>query len=338
MIRVAGIGAGYFSQFHYEAWQRLARVSLCAIVDLDGEKAQAAAGLSAATAYTDIELMLTSAKPDLIDIVAPPQSHLALIRALSGHVATIICQKPFTTSIGEACEAIGLAKAAGTLLIVHENFRFEPWYRRIQTHLMGASLGEIYQATFRLRPGDGQGPDAYLSRQPYFQKMPRFLVHETAIHMIDVFRFLFGEMTTVYADLRRLNPAIVGEDSGYILMEFASGVRALFDGNRLVDHAAANKRLTMGELSIEGEAGLIGLDGDGGLWTRRMGANNPEQLPYSWNNIGFGGDSVHALQQHVISHILDGSALENSAQDYLRNLQIEDAVYQSSKSGRRITL
>ena len=30
--------------------------------------------------------------------------------------------------------------------------------------------------------GDGQGPRAYLDRQPYFQQMPRFLIHETAIH------------------------------------------------------------------------------------------------------------------------------------------------------------
>ena len=35
------------------------------------------------------------------------------------------------------------------------------------------------------RFGDGQGPRAYLDRQPYFQTMPRLLVHETAIHWID---------------------------------------------------------------------------------------------------------------------------------------------------------
>ncbi|MEO0763052.1 MAG: hypothetical protein AAFZ09_14815, partial [Pseudomonadota bacterium] len=60
---------------------------------------------------------------------------------------------------------------------------------------------------------DGQGPDAYHARQPYFQRMPRFLVHETAVHWIDTFRYLMGEAETVYADLRRLNPAIAGEDA-----------------------------------------------------------------------------------------------------------------------------
>ena len=54
--------------------------------------------------------------------------------------------------------------------------------------------------TFRLRTGDGQGPDAYLSRQPYFQKMEHFLVHETAVHWIDTFRFLLGDINAVYAD------------------------------------------------------------------------------------------------------------------------------------------
>ena len=77
MIRVGGIGAGYFSQYHYEAWRRLPRASLCAVLDLDGDKARAVTdALGEAMPYSDIEQMLTSAKPDLVDIVAPPKSHL----------------------------------------------------------------------------------------------------------------------------------------------------------------------------------------------------------------------------------------------------------------------
>ena len=66
-------------------------------------------------------------------------------------------------------------------------------------------VGDLYQIAFRMRPGDGRGPDAYLSRQPYFQKMERFLVHETAVHWIDTFRYLAGDPVAVYADLRRIN-------------------------------------------------------------------------------------------------------------------------------------
>lgn len=71
-----------------------------------------------------------------------------------------------------------------------------------------------------------------MERQPYFQTMEKFLVHETAIHLIDVFRFLLKEEpSAVYAALRRLNPAIKGEDAGMMLFDFPSGARAVFDGS-----------------------------------------------------------------------------------------------------------
>src|SRR3712207_387202 len=113
-----------------------------------------------------------------------------------------------------------------------------------------------------MRPGDGQGPSAYLDRQPYFQRMPRFLIHETGIHMIDVFRFLMGEITGVFAHLRRLNPAIAGEDSGHVTFGFASGAAGMLDGNRLLDFPADNPRLTMGETLIEGSDGSLRIDGE----------------------------------------------------------------------------
>ena len=42
-------------------------------------------------------------------------------------------------------------------------------------------------------------------------------------------------------------------------------------GNRLADHKAKNRRLTMGEMLIEGSEGTLRLDGDGGLWLRSHG-------------------------------------------------------------------
>jgi len=216
---------------------------------------------------------------------------------------------------------------------VHENFRFMPWYREAKRLIEAGSFGRLLNIGFRLRPGDGQGPRAYLDRQPYFQAMPRFLIHETAIHLIDVFRYLCGEVAGVFAHLRRLNPAIRGEDAGYVLFDFASGAAGLFDGNRLSGFAAANPRLTMGEMWLEGEAATLRLDGDGRLFVK------PHQQPerehaYAWQNQGFGGDCVFALQQHVVRHFRDGSPLENIGEAYLRNLEIEDAIYRSAESGR----
>ena len=178
---------------------------------------------------------------------------------------------------------------------------------------------------------------AYLSRQPYFQHMSRFLVHETAIHFIDTFRFLLGEVSGVTARLRRLNSHIVGEDAGIIVFDFASGQTGLFDGNRLNEHVAENTRVTMGGMWLEGSAGVLRLDGSARLWWKPQGGKEALH-PYSWPDTGFAGDSVHALQAHVISHLRDGTYLENSAREYLRNIEIEEAVYRSDKENRHVPL
>ena len=338
-VRVATVGAGYFARFQYEAWHRLEAVELVAICNRTPDKAREIAETYAIPeVFSEVDAMLAATKPDLLDIITPPETHLAAIEAAARHGVDVICQKPYCTDLETAKRATEIAKSAGIQVVIHENFRFQPWHRRICDLLKGNSIGTPYQVTFRLRPGDGQGPDAYLDRQPYFQKMERFLVHETAIHLIDTFRFLFGEVTYVYADLRRINPAIAGEDAGTILFDFESGARGLFDGNRLADHRAQNRRLTMGEMLVEGSAGTIELNGDGTITRRAHSTNDVETIIYDWRNHAFGGDCVYLLQQAVIAARLAGQPYENTAADYLRNLEIEEAVYRSSEQGLKVAV
>jgi D-apiose dehydrogenase len=338
-LKVVTVGAGYFSAFHHDAWVRLPEVDLAAVCDLDPAKAEAfAKRFGVPRHYADVAAMLDREQPDLVDIATPPGTHLALIRETMARRLPTICQKAFCRSLGEAREAVRVAEAAGTLLVVHENFRFEPWHQELKRQLDAGRIGEVYQVSFRLRPGDGQGPSAYLDRQPYFQAMERFLVHETAIHLIDVFRYLLGEPEAVMARLARLNPVIKGEDSGIILFEFAGNRRALFDGNRLVDHIADNRRLTMGELWAEGSMGVIRLDGYGRLFHRAFGSNEETPIAYDWEDRGFAGDSVLAFQRHVVDHLLGRGPIVNTASDYLRNLEIEEAVYMASAEARLVRL
>lgn len=328
-LKVGCIGAGYFSQFHYGAWARIEGVKLIASVDRNIEIARAT-GLAA---FTDVEAMLADVQPDIVDIITPPSTHLEYIRqALLARPMAIVCQKPFCLNLAEANEAVRLSKAASIPVIVHENFRFQPWYRAIRAAIDHGEIGEVLQLTFRLRPGDGQGERAYLDRQPYFQDMPRFLVHETAVHWVDTFRYLMGEPQAVFADLRKMNPGITGEDAGFILFSYPGGRRALFDGNRLLDHAAENTRCTMGEALVEGTQGTIDLRGDGSVNLRRFGEQAWKEILVPSKHNGFGGDCVFALQAHVVHALLQGSPLENTASDYLPVIRQEEAIYASAES------
>ena len=280
--------------------------------------------------------MLDAVTPDLLDIAAPPAAHLAILREAAARGVDVICQKPLGGDLATARQMVRLARDAGITFVVHENFRFMPWYREARRLLEAGALGLPYNVGFRLRPGDGQGATVYLDRQPYFQAMPRFLIHETAIHLVDVFRYLLGEVSGVFARLRHLNPHIRGEDAGYVLFDFQSGAAGLFDGNRLVDFPADNPRLTMGEMLLEGSDATLRLDGFGRLWLKPHKGEEREHA-YEWRNDGFGGDCVHALR-HVVAHLLQGAPLENAGEAYLRNLEIEEAIYRSAQSGRWLEL
>lgn len=338
-VRLACAGRGYFSQFQYRAWRRIPEVEIVGIANRSREPAQAlAAEFGIPAVFNDVHTMLEQLRPDLLDVITPPETHLPAIAAAAALGVDVICQKPFCTSLEEALQAVDIADRAGISVVVHENFRFQPWYGAIRDVLAAGRLGRVFQAQFRLRPGDGQGPRAYLDRQPYFQSMPRFLVHETAIHLVDVFRYLFGEARSVTASLRKLNPAIAGEDSGIFILHMDGDVLCVFDGNRLSDHFARNRRLVMGEMTIEGENGVLALDGDATLSFRPHGTNDREIIEYHWKDCDFGGDCVYRLQRHVIDRRLAGGLAENTARDYLENLRVEEAIYASHANGCRVDL
>ena len=337
-IRVAAVGAGYFSRYQFEAWRRMPDVEFVGICNRTESKARVAATeFGVPEVFTDLDAMLDALRPDLLDVITTPATHLEAISAAARRGIHVICQKPFASSLAEAEAAVAIAEKAGILLVVHENFRFQPWYREIKRRVVSGDLGEPLSVSFRLRAGDGQGPDAYLARQPFFRDMERFLIRETAIHLVDTFRFLMGEVRSVQAALRRCNPVIKGEDAGYVLLDFEAGTTGLFDGNRLIDHIARDQRLTMGDFWLEGTEGVLRLDGDARLFFRPRPGGEAE-IPYAWQRQGFSGDSCYHLQRHVVDHLSHGASIENTGRDYLANLRVEEAIYRAHETGCRVTI
>lgn len=335
--RVAMVGAGYFAQFQLEGW-RDAGARVVGLCDLDSARAAAlAARFDVPLCMGDAERLLDALQPDLVDVVLPPAAQAAVVRAALQRGLPTICQKPFGLDWDDAQSMTALAQAQGVPLVVHENFRFMPWFRECRRLIDAGHFGRLHGISFRLRPGDGQGESAYLDRQPYFRTMPQLLVRETAVHFIDSFRYLCGEVTAVTARLRRLNPVIAGEDAALIVFEFDSGCSGLFDGNRLNDHVAADPRRTMGEMWLEGEHGVMRLDGDARLWWKPHQRAETEHR-YDGGGRGAFGGAVTALQAHVLAHLREGSPLENAGPQYLANLQVQAAIYRSHSSACRVLM
>ena len=265
------------------------------------------------------------------------RGRLLMCEHASSRGISIICQKPLAPTLEESVSIVQRAKEGGVRFMAHENFRWQPWYREVKRVLSRGLIGDPTHLYFRMRTGDGWGQDAYLARQPFFRDYPRLLVYETAVHFIDTFRFLLGEVTLVFAKLRRLNPVIRGEDAGQILLSFESGATAIIDANRYNEAETPNPRYTFGELRLDGTQGHLAMDADSSMRIKPLG-QDVRPVEYQRENLNFAGDCVYHLQRHFIDRMLDGESFESTGEDYLKTLAVVDAVYASAESGEAVRL
>jgi predicted dehydrogenase len=339
-LRGVVIGAGYFSRFQYEAWQRIPEVAIVALANRDVAKAREAAtrhGIPRAYAWSELAAMLDAEKPDFVDIITPPETHLEAVRLAAARGIAIICQKPLAPTWDESVAVVDTARRAGVRFMVHENFRWQPWYREMRRQLDAGTLGELFSLTVRMRMGDGWQEDAYLARQPFFRTYPRLFVYETGVHFLDTFRYLGGEITSVHARLQKRNPAIKGEDAAQIICGFATGATAILDASRYNESDATDARYTFGTVRLDGSKGHLELDLEGNLTLKLLGQPS-RRLDYPHTRDGFAGDCVYAIQRHFVDRMRDGAPFESTGEDYLKSTALMEACYRSHATGQVISL
>jgi len=337
-IKVAVIGAGYFAGFQYEAWSRIPEVKIVAACDLIQEKVQALQErFGIPKCHTGWREMLERECPDFVDIVTPPDTHEEISLFAAERGIHVVCQKPLAPTMEQARRIVKNSRAAGVRFMVHENWRWQPWYRKIKAIQRSGDIGEFTHVHVMTRLGDGWGERAYLDRQPFFRDYPRLLIYETGVHFIDTFRYLLGEVTHVHAHLRRLNPVIQGEDAGQLFLRFASGATALWDANRFNETESPNPRYTFGEIRVDATGGHLTMDADSCLRSKRLG-EPAVVMDYPRENRNFAGDCVYALQRHFVDCLLSGQEFESNGQDYLTTLAVVFAAYESAESGKTIEI
>lgn len=310
------IGCGFFGQIQLEAWRRMPEAQIVAAADRDLERARK----SAARAYTSAEEMLDREQLDFVDIATRPQEHLPLVRVAAARKIAVICQKPMAPSWADALAMVEAAEAAGVRLLIHENWRWQPWYRVAKKLIEAGEIGRPIAYCFRMRRRDGLGPAPY-PHQPYFLQMPRLAIYEMLVHHIDTARFLFGEIASVYAQARRINPAIAGEDQALLLLAHASQLQGVIDGHRFLDLEPDSPAL--GDAWFEGDSGFLTVSPSGDV------SRGKEKIWANDVRAGYRGDSVRATQQHIIECLKTGAPCESEGREYLKTFAAVEAAYES---------
>jgi predicted dehydrogenase len=335
-LKGVALGAGYFAPFQYEAWTRIPEVEIVAMYNRTEARAAAImANYGVPRYYGDWRKMIDVERPDFVDIITAPETHEEMCRYAAERGVHIICQKPLAPTYETSQRIVDLARDAGVRFMVHENFRWQPWYRAIKRIQADDTIGAFTHLYFSMRMGDGWGPDAYLARQPFFRDYPRLLVYETGVHFIDTFRYLLGDVTSVFANLRRLNPVIKGEDAGQLVLAFGNGATAIWDANRYNEAEAVSPRYTFGHMRIDGLRGHLTLDSESNIRVKRLGEEGRDHA-YARANANFAGDCVYLLQRHFVECMASGQEFESNGDDYLETIRVVEAAYDSAARGENV--
>jgi len=339
-LRGVAVGAGYFSHFQYDAWNRIPEVEIAGAYNRTREKIQEVQETyKVPSIYSDdqLEAMLDELKPDFIDVITPPVTHLDICQLAFDRGIHVICQKPLAPTYEESVKLVENAAHSDSRFMVHENWRWQPWYRKIKDLLSEGQLGELFSIYVNMRMGDGWGNDAYLARQPFFRDYPRLLIFETGVHFLDAFRFLGGEVDSLYARLARRNPIIKGEDAGIVVCNFLNGATATLDANRYNEADTDDARYTFGAMRFDGSKGHLELSLDGTLVFKPLG-ETPLKIEYTHEHRGFAGDCVFNVQRHFVDCMLSGEPFESTGEDYLKTLKLVEAAYQSNDANQVVRI
>ncbi len=363
-LRGALIGTGSIAPYHLTAWQRAPGVEIVALCNRTVAKAHELAdryGIDRAHVYGEVdELLARETGLDFVDIALAPDLHRAATEAAAACGVNVICQKPLAPSLDDAQAMLAACDKAGVLLSVNENWRWRAWYRQVQQILQQGTLGRLRYARIAshrnvtLGPPDGQ-PPGLLVRQAYTRDMPRLLVYEWGLHLIDTLRMLLGEPRWVHARLAKVSHQFAGEDRA--LMTFGFGEVVASVDISWASHAAQDLPTMLEEVVIEGDGGSLALvpnQGSGDV-LKLVQPLPRERVPADrgrpWSPVMTTVRAVHdgdiaaayqASYDHAQAHFAEclqaGRLPETHAGDNLKTLRATFAAYQSAAENRVIEL
>lgn len=154
--------------------------------------------------YSDLEELLNEARPDVVHITTPPQSHFSLGRLCLESGCHVYLEKPFTLSEPEALRLVMLAEAKGLKVTAGHDDQFSHVARRMRTLVESGFLGGPavhMESYYGYEMGRGGYAGALLGdRNHWVRKLPGGLLHNIISHGIArIAEFLTTESPVVIA-------------------------------------------------------------------------------------------------------------------------------------------
>ena len=204
MIKVAIVGCGKIADAHAEQIQRIAGAEIVAACDTEELMAlQLHERFNTRSYFSDLHKMLEKAKPDVVHITTPPQSHFELGTLCLEAGCHVYIEKPFTLNTEEAINLINLAKEKNLMITAGHDATFNHAERRMRRLIHTGFLGGKpvhMEGYYCYDLGDTYAKSLTGDKNHWVRQLPGKLLHNIISHGIcEIAEHLTVENPTVIA-------------------------------------------------------------------------------------------------------------------------------------------
>ncbi|MEM3696170.1 MAG: Gfo/Idh/MocA family oxidoreductase [Candidatus Bathyarchaeia archaeon] len=311
-LGVAVIGTGFWGRNHARIYKELNETELLAVCDINAEKAKTVAKQFNVTPYTSSGKMLKREDIEAVSICTWSTSLAKEATKALKAGKHVLVEKPMAANVKQAEKLLKTADKEELLVMVGFLMRFIPGLQHIKKAIETKTLGEVVCATAKRV---SQWPERIGDVG---------VVKDTAIHDIDIVRYLFNEdPVAVYAKAGSMMHKKF-EDYAQIMLTFDGGKSAFIESNWLTPYRTRT-------LVVTGSEGIMKLD----YITQELTIESVKetvQPRYPWQ------EPLKLELQHFANCILGKEKPLITGMDGLKALIIAEAALKSSATGKVVKL
>jgi predicted dehydrogenase len=322
-FRLGIVGAGNLSSRRiYPCLHAIDDLVLAAVCDLDEARARRnARKFGAERVFTDHGRMLAEADLDGVVVCVAPQTHEELALEVMAAGIPVYTEKPPAVSAAGARRMLEASRRSGTLCMTGFKKRYAPAYVKARGIVQGPDFGAPHLLSIDYASGPYRNDPAN----------PRsWFLLDFGLHIIDLTRYLFGEVAEVFAWERQQTAYAVS-------LRFASGALGTLALTSHRDYAVSTEKVEL-------------TGGQGRMLTL---ANSVELTSWqdreikAWHAPSFstaGGDSLveTGFQGELVAFVdaaRGGAEPPSSIASSYRTMLLYEAIKESAEAGgRRVAL
>jgi predicted dehydrogenase len=347
-IGVAMLGYAFMGKAHSRALHALRQLDVPLrpeLVSISGRNRdaveEAAARWGWAEAVGDWREQVQDDRVGLFDNGGPNALHAEPCIEAARNGKHVLCEKPLGLAAEESHRMWREAEQAGVVHMCGFNYRFVPAVRLVRELLDAGELGEVVHFRARYLQSWGWDADEGAWRFDPAQAGTGAL-GDLGTHIIDLARYLVGEIASVSAVVRTVVPGRRVDDHFVATVEFANGVAGTLEASRL-----ARGRINSNAFEVNGTKGsavfdverLNELEVSDTKGFRRVLVTEPEHpyMRFWWppgHIVGWGDTFTHELA-HLLEAIAGGHPVAPHGATFEDGYRCDEVVEAILRSAER---